>query len=1301
MKNIRCSLRWLLLSAPLLFATVLMADETEIYFADKSGEVTPNVLFLIDASGSMSQTVTGTDSRMDVLKSSFQNVMDNAPPNLNVGLMHYANHGLGNDYWWSSIKGVNFPISPIDSPINAAEIGMTTAYEDLYKLPGTQPALTTPVRQFLAEIVNSWSANGYTPIVDSLYEAARYYRGDEVGWGKGLATLGWAAHPLTYENAISCTEYKTVLPAPNDTSTTPPASPNNPTCVKEWGECNGEILPATCVPATYNACCDDPADPNDGWVQTGGDGSGYCVDEDYSCSSTITTCEHRVCTAYDTSTVLTYKSPIQYSCQANYLVLMSDGKPEYPYYPGAGETDGTHYYPPSSARYPGATGYAADKSSQIKVSPRLEDYMGMASCVDGADMKDPAGADIGYNSGVCGPELAEWLATEDQDGDTTNGDQVVKTYTVGFALNAAESDKGEEYLQLLAQKGQGEYFPAGNEAELSGAFTAILNSISKAASSFSSPTYTVDANNMLAHSDEVYIPMFDRDSKPTWSGNLKKFARTPDGKLVGEPLVRDTVTGKVISGAQVVNAKGEFLETADDLWGSISGTDVASGGAASQLPAPDDRKLYTDVSTSLDLTATGSLSNELDAANVNITSTMLAGTSITTTDASLLWDSDAAGLSAIVATAFADYPSLVTIINNLIANADLAKYGPPGDGISCLGSYTDCNGVKKSVWSADGSKCVNIKEVTTCETPNASLTNEQREQLLNFARGDADPAPDVTTPRQHMGDMLNSKPLVVDYGDDGQRIFAATNEGFLHSIDTAAGEEQWAFMPKNLLPNITKFMENLPSEEHVYGVDGPLTLWSYDTNQDGEIKSEDGDKRVLFFGLRRGGKAYYALDITLPDSPVILWKKENVTTVDDAAWHEMGETWSKPTLAKMRIGSATSSEVRTVVVFGVGYDALKDQETSRAADQLGSDVMIVDALTGQLHWSLQRDLYNNNALTNPIKHSIPGDIRVMDMDRNGALDRLYFADTGGNVWRVDMDHDLRDTDPDMYNYDDAILTKIAELGTDGDYGTDTRKFFYEPDVALIQHNGKVHMTIAIGSGYRTHPLNTNTNDRFYVLMDPNVYNEPPRSPDPTPFATITNADLVNVRGTLGASGSFAGTDDSLLTTNYKGWYYDFDHTGEKVLAPAVSFLNKVVFTTFAPVDETGNGPSDDPCEVPPNSARAYVLDLFNGRAVANLDRDTATGSSGKDEFVVAGVNEILDAAKIVFRSPSAADGGACEEGDCQQTVEIRVGKMEMPIMDDSNSANDATGNSVQDIAAKTDLTGILPRMFWLDHNVSD
>ncbi len=48
----------------------------------------------------------------------------------------------------------------------------------------------------------------------------------------------------------------------------------------------------------------------------------------------------------------------------------------------------------------------------------------------------------------CLPELTEYMATNDLDGDTTNGDQFGITYTIGF-------DTDQQLLQDAAEKGQG------------------------------------------------------------------------------------------------------------------------------------------------------------------------------------------------------------------------------------------------------------------------------------------------------------------------------------------------------------------------------------------------------------------------------------------------------------------------------------------------------------------------------------------------------------------------------------------------------------------------------------------------------------------------------------------------------------------------------------------------------------------------------------------------------------------------------------------------------------------------------
>ena len=562
MNTTRSYLGWLLLFIFCTINSVVLADETEIYFADKSDEVTPNVLFLIDASGSMGQVVsTDTHTRMEVLKDSFSQVMAAAPSNVSVGLMHYSNHGLASDgYWWSSLKGVNFPPTLIDKSVEP----LIASYKSTDNLPDPASGSTT-VREFMSDIVGSWNANGYTPIVDSLYEAARYFRGDTVGWGNDLPAQGWAAHPLTYDGNIACKTYE---------------SPN-PVCIKEWGECGALVLENTCQTKTYNECCDDPADPNDGWIDLG-EGRGYCVNNNFSCSSTVTKCEYQKCSEYKKTSELVYKSPIEHKCQANYLVLMSDGKPEYPYYPSLGDTDGTKYYPPSVKDPAASEVNAAAHTSQIKVTQKVQDYMGK-TCED---------KPLGYASGTCGKELTHWLAETDQNPDL-EGNQFVNTYTVGFAL--ADEPTGTQYLQSLVTK-DGGFFSAENSDELAGAFSAILNSISKNALSFSAPTYSVDESTLISHSDDVYIPMFDVDNQPLWPGNLKKFKRKEYKQADG------TVISKIVdkNNEPALTDEGEFKDTAYDFWGdAASGKEVAKGGAASQLPLPASRHLFTDVSTSL------------------------------------------------------------------------------------------------------------------------------------------------------------------------------------------------------------------------------------------------------------------------------------------------------------------------------------------------------------------------------------------------------------------------------------------------------------------------------------------------------------------------------------------------------------------------------------------------------------------------------------------------------------------------------------------------------------------------------
>jgi len=1208
----------LLIALPMLIPFSVMADETEIFFQnDGASSANANVLFLLDGSGSMREYIDG-DTRMQVMKNAFREVMEDAPDDINIGLMDYANVSNNTGYDWSSIKGVTFPVSPAGQ--NASEVIGTFADSDNISVSTTDSGgEELPVKEFLASIVDTWWPSGYTPIVDSLYEAARYFQGGEPMWGKFPPTYKWAAHPSSYTGSMEC-----------DGATTE-------VCKQSWGRCNGSETEESCSETELNnICCNWISNEADGSGGDSGSG-GSCENDNYSCSTTVTECEHQVCDSI--SGEVSYNTPIEHTCQANYLVLMSDGKPEYSYYRDQ-TLDGAGRYAKSA--YP-------DQTHDYSLMPEL--FPSVDSAVIDPAIPELIGGDCadspnGFASGTCGPELTEFMATNDMNTELA-GDQTVETYTVAFGL--ANEPDGAAYLASLATAADGA-FTADNASELVAAFQSVFGDIEKKSFSFSSPSFSVSEDSLLSHGSDVYVPVVDVSKTAVWSGNLRKFSLADSGSIVNA----DGSTPALTSG-------GEFTDEARDLWSTAAhGANVTEGGAANQLPAPASRTLYTDpVSKNLSSLSTA-------AGNVGDLNALFSkGASYRTEHQLQDW------------------------------------LGGSADGNSELGWYIDCDGVKQEVrpWEGDGiiKGPVNIEAVTTCA--DDTVSDAERDTLINFVRGYVDGDTDAAT-RNHMGDMLNTKPVVVSYGSGDSKttsVFIATNEGYLHSIDASTGVENWAFMPSSLLKNQRTFFSNEATQEHVYGIDGPMTLWQFKD-------ASDVEKKYLFFSLRRGGNMLYALDIST-STPSIAWKISSTAGAGaiSTGFSDLGETWSKPTLSRMR-NPSDPSEFLHVLVFGGGYDARKEEQDAAARitgeAELGSDVYIVNALDGSLIWSLKGNSVTGSAA---LTHSVPGDIRVLDMDNDGALDRMYFADTGGHVWRVDMATSVTGSADSLSLGLDATLTEFADLGASVAAGTsadgDRRKFFYEPDTALRLSNGVPTLTISIGSGYRTHPLDEGDDDRFYVLLDEYVYQTPPSD-----FDTITEGDLMSVTELR------ASTSGNILhEAGERGWYYPLAHSGEKVLASSLTFLDKVLFTTFAMADENGVASTGNTCEPAVNTARAYVLDLLTGQPVANLDRaiedDDADGDGDsttnptpatKEDFLVAGFNEILDSPQLIFSELTDGSGGDCTLGSCQQDVSVRVGKLNIPLLDLSNSNNAADTTYSETV----DLTKILPRLYWRDDDVS-
>ena len=191
--------------------------------------------------------------------------------------------------------------------------------------------------------------------------------------------------------------------------------------------------------------------------------------------------------------------------------------------------------------------------------------------------------------GRCVTELADFLNTQDQSA-VVDGDNTIQTYTVGFGVD--DSSDAEIFLQSLANSGGGKYFPAQDRAALVSAFKAIIDDIDVSARSFAAPVYTVDPNSMLAHSDDIYLPLFQNSSQPAWAGNIKKFKLNHAGKIIDA------------KGMAAIDGRGVLRPDAVDFWADNSAlvtpdaNPVTGGGVANNL-VPAARKLLTDNGSNL------------------------------------------------------------------------------------------------------------------------------------------------------------------------------------------------------------------------------------------------------------------------------------------------------------------------------------------------------------------------------------------------------------------------------------------------------------------------------------------------------------------------------------------------------------------------------------------------------------------------------------------------------------------------------------------------------------------------------
>ncbi|MBX9754252.1 MAG: pilus assembly protein PilY, partial [Pseudomonadaceae bacterium] len=476
------------------------------------------------------------------------------------------------------------------------------------------------------------------------------------------------------------------------------------------------------------------------------------------------------------------------------------------------------------------------------------------------------------------------------------------------------------------------------------------------------------------------------------------------------------------------------------------------------------------------------------------------------------------------------------------------------------GNLTEAGGAAKQLPAAasrrlythiSSSSPTSATALSNLETGNTAITNATlnaaddtaREAQFNYIRGlNAD-----LSERKAIGDPIHSSPRLATYSCltpnaldpskcdvPDQTAYIGTNEGLLQAFNTQTGAETFGFMPQELLGNIKKRMLDAQSTSlapRPYGLDNPVTLWSNDLNKDGKILASSstpqaGEFVYAYVSMGRGGRNIYAMDVTDRSNPKILWYIKGGVTPGFA---KLGQTWSAPIKSKIKIGGT----ITDVLIFAGGYDELQDDASNplvanRTGDGMGNAIYVVNATTGGLIWSASNEASNASAsqghrqLTG-MKYSIPANIRLIDLqmtsgkltaDPEKLADQLFVGDTGGQVWRLYINNGATGaglitaggTSGDGI-FASATPTNFASL----DAATklkNQRRFYNTPEVALMKKDGQLSLSINIGSGYRGHPLKTETLDRFYSFRTSNLV-------DPAGTeGTLREGDLLNLTSNL-------------------------------------------------------------------------------------------------------------------------------------------------------------------------------------------
>ena len=777
--------------------------------------------------------------------------------------------------------------------------------------------------------------------------------------------------------------------------------------------------------------------------------------------------------------------PMQYSCQQNFALLTTDG-----YWNGNGgkQIDGAtaigNYDGAGTGlpQYEGATASSDTLADAAKyyydTDLRNSSYgnctgsLGTDVCLDNVFVS-PTDNNVKQHmtTFTLGLGVDGELTYTSDYRNASSGDYYDLTQgTKNWSVPAADTQRAVDDLWHAAVNGQGTYFSAKDPNQLKTSLNDALQSIgAKVGAGAAAATSTL---NPIAGDNFAYVASY---STVKWTGNLE--AR--EINLVTGAVSKDATWCVENVSAGTCSAPSSIVS--EDVNGATVAYCVTPGATASTCTAPSILS-GTDCKKEVASSCVGAMTDNVGPVLSNRTILIKDGAT------NNLVNFNYANLSATQKPYF----------ENTWLTSNLSQWN----------SLTP---TQQAI--AGGTNLVNyLRGETGFEDRASNVVGPIDNRLFRFREatlGDAlESTPVFVGPEKNGYQDANYGPLgltgtfLESQKNRSGTVYIGTNDGMLHAFNSTSGEERWAYIPSMVIPNMYKLADKNYANLHTNYVNGDVIRGAICYQNCSTSGAGGADwKTILVGGLNGGGKGYYALDVTNPATPTLLWE---FTPTNDA---DLGVSFGNAEITKKADGT-------WVVLLTSGYNNTTGPNPGKGI------LYVLNANTGALISKYSTGVGDVTTPSGLAKISA----YLIEPNLNNKAEYVYGGDLLGNLWRFDINASQSTTNP----------FKLALLK---DSSGNPQPITVQPTLTSV--SGKRFIIVGTGKYLEVSDLTNTQQQTLYAITDDSSVSA--TLVDPRTSGVMVNQTIVDNGGVRNVQLPENAVDYSIN----RGWYINLPDSGER------------------------------------------------------------------------------------------------------------------------------------------------------------